>query len=91
MLQFHRHAQVGFHLVVPHPDLALFGLELKNVPAEQCVLDLKERLCGNQSDEVACAIDQQDVVVKFLVTTREYGRQHCADGIVDGDANFVFA
>ena len=53
LLQFHRHAQVGFHLVVPHPDLALFGLELKNVPAQQRVLHFKERLRGNQPDELA--------------------------------------
>ena len=91
LLQFHRHAQVGFHLVVPRPDLALFGLELENVPPEQRVLYFEERLRGNQPDKVAGAIDQQHIVVKFLVTTRKHGRQHCADRVADRNANFVFA
>ena len=50
-------------------------------PRSSAFCTLKSVCCGNQPDEVAGAIDQQDVVVKFLVTTREYGRQHCADGI----------
>ena len=67
LLQFHRHAQIGFHLLVLRPDLALLGFELENVPAQKRVLHFEKRLGGNQPDEIPGAIDQQDVVVKFLV------------------------
>ena len=90
LLQFHRHAQIGFHLLVPGPDLALLGFEFENVPAQKRVLHFEKRLGGNQSDEIPGAIDQQDVVVKFLSASGKNRGQHLADSVANPDPDFVF-
>ncbi|MGH8092455.1 MAG: hypothetical protein ACREIF_03150 [Chthoniobacterales bacterium] len=63
----------------------------RNVPAQERVLDLEKRFGGNQSDKVPGAIDQQNVVVKFLRGSREDRGQHSADGIAHRDPNFILA
>ena len=91
LLQFHRHAQIGLHLLVPGPDLAFLRFELENVPAQERVLYFEEGLGGDKPDEIARVIDQQHIVVKLLLTARENRRQHRRNGVADRDADFVFA
>jgi len=57
LLQFHRHPEVCFHLVVFSLDLAILLFKVANIGQQQFVLDLEKRLRGNKAKESGLLID----------------------------------
>src|SRR5215471_9897478 len=91
LLQFRRHPQIGFHLLVLLANLAVALFEFANVRKQKRVLYLEKRFGTDESKESAVFVHQQDVVVKIFVRACEHGAQDISNRRRNFNARFLLA